>query len=570
MTTLDWIFLVATLSFIILYGIFKNRKNVNLNGFFLGNKSLPWYHVGLSVMATQASAITFLSAPGQAFTDGMGFIQFYFGLPLAMVVLSITFIPIFHRLKVYTAYEYLEGRFDGRVRVFTSMLFLLQRGLSTGISIYAPSIILSTIFGWDIFWTNAFMGGTVLTYTLIGGTKAISHTHIQQMIIVTAAMIFAGVMVVQLLPADIGLVDAVKVAGKAGKINLINLEFNPKEKYNVWSGILAGFFLQLSYFGTDQSQVGRYLTAKNITQSRLGLLFNGLLKIPMQFGILFIGVLVSVFYQFNTSPLFFNQVETDKLLKTEYANEYRALELEHQNNAEAKKAEMYRLHEAIQADDEIEISAAQTAIQLGEAKFKSLKKKVTDLIEKTNPEGDSRDINYIFIRFILDHLPHGFIGLLIAVIFSASMGSVASAYNSLAACTVIDVFKKSKSWNFSESKELMISKLVTVFWAIFCVIVAFFANKLGSSMIELVNILGSWFYGIILGIFLVAFYSKKIGAQAIFYSAIISQVLIILTWKFDLVAYLWLNPIGCLLVFGFAWIFQQFMPPRSEEKDINS
>lgn len=562
MSTLDWIFLSATLAFIILYGIFKNRKNTNLDGFFLGNKSLPWYNVGLSVMATQASAITFLSAPGQAFTDGMGFIQFYFGLPLAMVVLSITFIPIFNRLKVYTAYEYLEGRFDGRVRVFTAMLFLLQRGLSTGISIYAPSIILSTIFGWDIFWTNAFMGGTVLTYTLIGGTKAISHTHIQQMIIVTAAMVFAGIMVVQLLPADIGVIDAVKVAGKAGKVNLINLEFNPKEKYNVWSGLLAGFFLQLSYFGTDQSQVGRYLTAKDTTQSRLGLLFNGLLKIPMQFGILFIGVLVFVFYQFNTSPLFFNQVETDKLLASPYANEYRALELEHQANAEIKKAEIYKLHEAIQSEDEVQISIAQEAIQIGEDKFKALKAKVSDLIKKNNPEGDAGDINYIFIRFILDHLPHGFIGLLIAVIFSASMGSVASAYNSLAACTVIDVLKKRKSWDHSESKELMISKLVTVFWAIFCIVVAFFANKLGSSMIELVNVLGSWFYGIILGIFLVAFYYKKIGAQAIFYSAIISQILIILTWKFELVAYLWLNPIGCILVFSFAWVFQQILNLR--------
>ncbi|WP_341225278.1 sodium:solute symporter [uncultured Arcticibacterium sp.] len=562
MSTLDWIFLSATLAFIILYGIFKNRKNTNLDGFFLGNKSLPWYNVGLSVMATQASAITFLSAPGQAFTDGMGFIQFYFGLPLAMVVLSITFIPIFNRLKVFTAYEYLEGRFDGRVRVFTAMLFLVQRGLSTGISIYAPSIILSTIFGWDIFWTNAFMGGTVLTYTLIGGTKAISHTHIQQMIIVTAAMVFAGIMVVQLLPADIGVIDAVKVAGKAGKVNIINLEFNPKEKYNVWSGILAGFFLQLSYFGTDQSQVGRYLTAKDTTQSRLGLLFNGLLKIPMQFGILFIGVLVFVFYQFNTSPLFFNQVETDKLLDSQYANEYRALELEHKANAEIKKVEIYKLHEAIQSQDEVKISAAQEAIQIGEDKFKALKAKVSDLIKKNNPEGDSGDINYIFIRFILDHLPHGFIGLLIAVIFSASMGSVASAYNSLAACTVIDVLKKRKSWNHSESKELMISKLITIFWAIFCIIVAFFANKLGSSMIELVNVLGSWFYGIILGIFLVAFYYKKIGGQAIFYSAVISQVLIILIWKFELVAYLWLNPIGCILVFSFAWIFQQILNIR--------
>lgn len=559
MSTLDWIFLSATLAFIILYGIFKNRKNKNIDGFFLGNKSLPWYHVGLSVMATQASAITFLSAPGQAFTDGMGFIQFYFGLPLAMVVLSITFIPIFNRLKVFTAYEYLEGRFDGRVRVFTALLFLVQRGLSTGISIYAPSIILSTIFGWDIFWTNAFMGGTVLTYTLIGGTKAISHTHIQQMIIVTAAMVFAGIMVVQLLPADIGVIDAVKVAGKAGKVNIINLEFNPKEKYNVWSGILAGFFLQLSYFGTDQSQVGRYLTAKDTTQSRLGLLFNGLLKIPMQFGILFIGILVFVFYQFNTSPLFFNQVETDKLLNSQYANEYRALELEHKANAEIKKAEIYKLHEAIQSEDEAQISAAQQAIQIGEDKFKALKAKVSDLIKKNNPEGDAGDINYIFIRFILDHLPHGFIGLLIAVIFSASMGSVASAYNSLAACTVIDVLKKRKSWDHTESKELMISKLITIFWAIFCIIVAFFANKLGSSMIELVNVLGSWFYGIILGIFLVAFYYKKIGAKAIFYSAVISQVLIILIWKFELVAYLWLNPIGCILVFSFAWVFQQIL-----------
>jgi solute carrier family 5 (sodium-dependent multivitamin transporter), member 6 len=559
MTTLDWIILGATLAFITLYGIFKNRKNTNIDGFFLGNKSLPWYHVGLSVMATQASAITFLSAPGQAFTDGMGFIQFYFGLPLAMVVLSITFIPIFHRLKVYTAYEYLESRFEGRVRVFTALLFLVQRGLSTGISIYAPSIILSTIFGWDIFWTNAFMGGTVLTYTLIGGTKAISHTHIQQMIIVTGAMIFAGFMVVHLLPEDIGLVDAVRVAGKAGKVNLINLEFNPKEKYNVWSGVLAGFFLQLSYFGTDQSQVGRYLTAKNITQSRLGLLFNGLLKIPMQFGILFIGVLVFVFYQFNTSPLFFNEVETQKLLNSEYANEYRALELEHIENAALKKADMYKLHEAIQAGDEGQINALQKTIQSGETKFKELKKEVSKLIEKSNPGGDSGDVNYIFIRFILDHLPHGFIGLLIAVIFTASMGSVASAYSSLAACTVIDVLKKRDSWDYSESKELMISKLMTIFWAIFCIIVAFFANKLGSSMIELVNILGSWFYGIILGIFLVAFYVKHIGAKAIFYAAIISQVLIILIWKFNLVAYLWLNPIGCALVFSFAWVFQKFL-----------
>mgnify|MGYP000430430339 CR=1 FL=1 len=562
MTTLDWIFLAGTLSFIILFGIYKNRKNTNLNGFFLGNKSLPWYHVGLSVMATQASAITFLSAPGQAFTDGMGFVQFYFGLPLAMIVLSITFIPIFHRLKVYTAYEYLEGRFDSRVRVFTALLFLIQRGLSTGISIYAPSIILSTIFGWDIFWTNAFMGTLVLTYTLIGGTKAISYTHIQQMLIVTCAMVFASYMLVTLLPPEIGVIDAVKVAGKAGKVNIIDLEFNPQERYNVWSGLLGGFFLQLSYFGTDQSQVGRYLTARNITQSRLGLLFNGLLKIPMQFGILFIGVLVFVFYQFNTSPLFFNEVETAKLLNSEFAAEYQLLESEHEANAEIKKAEMYKLHQALESGDEAAIEKSQIIILETESIFKGLKAKVSELIAKSNPGGDTGDVNYIFLRFILDHLPHGFIGLLIAVIFSASMGSVASAYNSLAATTMVDVFKKSSKAIRSESSELMISKIITVFWAIFCIIVAYYANKLGSSMIELVNILGSWFYGIILGIFLVAFYNKSIGGKAILTSAIISQILIILIWKLELVAYLWLNPIGCALVFGFAWLIQQFIKEK--------
>ena len=558
MTTLDWLLMGGTLLFIILYGVYKNRKNDNIDGFFLGHKTLPWYGVGLSVMATQASAITFLSAPGQAFTDGMRFVQFYFGLPLAMIVISVTFIPIFNRLKVYTAYEYLEGRFDGRVRIFTAMLFLIQRGLSTGISIYAPSIILSTIFGWDIFYTNAFMGTLVLTYTLIGGTKAISYTHIQQMIIVTGAMIFAGYMVVHLLPSDMGVVEALKVAGKAGKVNVIDMKFDYKERYNVWSGILGGFFLQLSYFGTDQSQVGRYITAKDTTQSRLGVLFNGLVKIPMQFGILFLGVLVYVFYQFNPSPLFFNKVETEKLLNSPYANEYKQLELEHQENSLHKKKALYTLKAAIDADTDEGVAEAEEIIKASEAKLKELKKSVSALIEKSNPGGDSGDVNYIFLRFVMDHLPHGFIGLLIAVIFAASMGSVASAYNSLAATTVIDVFRKVKRKEYSESSELMISKLITVFWAVFCIIVAYYANKLGSSMIELVNVLGSWFYGIILGIFLVAFYTKNIGGKAIFYSAIISQVLIIVIWNYDLVAYLWLNPIGCALVYIFALIIEQF------------
>jgi solute carrier family 5 (sodium-dependent multivitamin transporter), member 6 len=559
MNLIDWITLGATLTFIISYGIYKNRSNKNIEGFFLGNKSLPWYHVGLSVMATQASAITFLSAPGQAFNDGMSFVQFYFGLPLAMVVLSITFIPIFHRLKVYTAYEYLETRFDARVRVFTAILFLIQRGLATGISIYAPSIILSTIFGWDIFWTNALMGGIVLTYTIIGGTKAISYTHIQQMLIVTFSMILAAVLIVNMLPPEVGFVDAVKIAGKAGKTNIIDLEFNPKEKYNVWSGILGGFFLQLSYFGTDQSQVGRYLTGKSVTQSRLGLLFNGLIKVPMQFGILLIGVLVYVFYLFNTSPVFFNTAETEKLQNSIYAEEFKNLESQYSLESAKKNEAVYLLDESIKAENEVNIENARTTIITADAAIKSIKKKVSDLITLTNPEGDSKDVNYVFIRFILDHLPHGLIGLLIAVIFSASMGAVASSYNSLAATTVVDVLKKSSTKSYTESTELLISKGITAFWAVFCIVVAFYASKLGSSMIELVNVLGSLFYGVILGIFLVAFYNKSIKGKAIFYSAIISEIFIILIWKYEYVSYLWLNPIGCILVFTFAWIFQQLL-----------
>ncbi|SOE19620.1 transporter, SSS family [Spirosomataceae bacterium TFI 002] len=564
MTTLDWIILGATLTFIISYGIYKNRSNKNIEGFFLGNKSLPWYHVGLSVMATQASAITFLSAPGQAFNDGMSFVQFYFGLPLAMVVLSITFIPIFHRLKVYTAYEYLETRFDSRVRVFTAILFLIQRGLATGISIYAPSIILSTIFGWDIFWTNALMGGIVLTYTIIGGTKAISYTHIQQMLIVTFSMILAAVLIVNMLPPDVGFVDAVKIAGKAGKTNIIDLEFNPKEKYNVWSGILGGFFLQLSYFGTDQSQVGRYLTGKSVTQSRLGLLFNGLIKVPMQFGILLIGVLVYVFYLFNSSPVFFNTAETAKLQNSIYAEEFKSLEDQYAVESAHKNEAVYLLHESIKAEDEGKIESARAVILGADATIKSIKKKVSELITLSNPEGDSKDVNYVFIRFILDHLPHGLIGLLIAVIFSASMGAVASSYNSLAATTVVDVLKKSSSRSYSESTELLISKGITVFWAVFCIVVAFYASKLGSSMIELVNVLGSLFYGVILGIFLVAFYNKSIQGKAIFYSAIISELCIFLIWKYEFVSYLWLNPIGCILVFIFAWTFQQLLRTKTD------
>ena len=566
MTSIDWILLIATLSFIVVYGVYKNRHDKNIDGYLLGNQSLPWYHVGLSVMATQASAITFLSAPGQGFSDGMRFVQFYFGLPLAMVVLCITFIPIFHRLKVYTAYEYLETRFDARVRVFTALLFLLQRGLSTGISIYAPSIILSTILGFDIFWTNILMGGIVLTYTVIGGTKAISHTHLQQMFIVTAAMILAGVMLVKLLPADVGFVDALKIAGKSGRTKALNFEFNAQDRYNIWSGLIGGFFLQLSYFGTDQSQVGRYLTGQSITESRLGLVMNALLKIPMQFMILLLGVLVFVYYQFNVSPVFFNKVEADKIAQSAYSQEFRALEQKHQENEKHKIETVQQLKKAIQNHDEQAIEQAQKQVKEADVKYKEIKKEVSSLIKKSNPEGDSNDVNYVFLRFIIDHLPHGLIGLLIAVIFSASMGSIASAYNSLAATTLIDVYKKTQNKSLDEQQELKITKILTIVWGIFCIIVAQFAHKLGSSMIELVNILGSWFYGVILGVFLVAFYFKEINAKSTFIAAIIAQILVILTWYFDCVAYLWLNPIGCLLVIALALLFNEIIFPKHKHQ----
>jgi solute carrier family 5 (sodium-dependent multivitamin transporter), member 6 len=557
MTNLDWLFLVLTLSSIIFYGIYKNRKDTDIEGYLLGNQSLPWYHVGFSLMATQASAITFLSAPGQGFSDGMRFVQFYFGLPLAMIVLSITFIPIFHRLKVFTAYEYLENRFDSRVRIFTAILFLLSRGLATGISIYAPSIILSTIFGWDITVTNIIMGGIVLIYTVIGGTKAISYTHLQQMFFVTIALFFAGYFVMQLMPEDVSTFDAIKIAGKTGRMNVIDLNFNPTERYNLWSGLIGGFFLQLSYFGTDQSQVGRYLTGKSIKESRLGLIMNGFIKVPMQFGILLIGVLVFVFYLFNDSPVFYNQVEVKKIENSQYAAAYKAIEQKNQELILDKKQTVNELKNALKNDDQTVISRNSAKLNEIVERQKELKAEVSEIIKKNNPSGDPNDVNYIFLRFIMDHLPHGFIGLLVAIIFSASMGSVASAYSSLAATSLVDVINKTKFRPNGQELELKYSKALTIFWGLFCILVASFAQKLGNSMIELVNILGSWFYGIILGIFLVAFYMKSISAKPIFWGAILGQILVILIWKYELVAFLWLNPIGVMLVVAFSWVFQK-------------
>ncbi len=563
MSNLDWAVLLLTLTGIIAYGLWRSRSRNNgtMDDYLLAGKSLPWYHVCLSVMATQASAITFLSAPGQGFSDGMRFVQFYFGLPLAMVVLSVTFVPIFHRLKIYTAYEFLENRFDVRVRTLTAGLFLLQRGLSTGLSIYAPSIILSTILGWNIYWTNALMGGIVLIYTVTGGTKAISYTHLQQMLIVTVAMFLAGWLTVHLLPDGVGFVDALKVAGKAGRMNLIDLKFDPDSRYNIWSGLIGGFFLQLSYFGTDQSQVGRYLTGQSVGQSRLGLLANGLLKVPMQFLILLVGVLVYVFYQFQEQPVFFNKQEVEKLEQSQYAPEYQLLNIKHQTLIAQRQRMAVEMQSALQTADDTPGSPAQTAtieqartdLRATDEALKTIKANVVTLIKKNNPPADTNDVNYVFLRFVLDYLPHGLIGLLIAVIFSASMGSIASAYNSLASTTIVDVYQRLLNTTGTDAHYLRASQWATIGWGVFCIIIAQFANRLGS-MIEAVNILGSLFYGVILGVFVVAFYLPRIGGRATLWATIIGEALVIGCYALNLMAFLWLNVVGCLLVVGIALV----------------
>ncbi len=558
MSLIDWLVLSITLLSIIIYGVWKSRGAKNIDTYLLADRQLPWYHVGLSVMATQASAITFLSAPGQGYSDGLRFVQFYFGLPLAMVVLCITFIPIFHKLNVYTAYEYLEKRFDNKTRSLTAFLFLLQRGLSTGITIYAPAIILSTILNIDITYTIIANGLLVITYTVYGGTKAVSYTQLLQMSIIFAGLFLAAYMVVHLLPENVSFTDALNIAGKMEKLNAIDTTFDLNNRYNIWSGIIGGFFLQLSYFGTDQSQVGRYLTGRSIAQSRLGLIMNGLIKIPMQFFILLIGVLVFAFYQFHQAPIFFNKVEVNRIENSIYKNEYQQLEKAYHLAHEEKLTEVNSLVEAVHSNNEGAIDAARIKVQQADKKSNSIRKEVTTLMTKNNPKADVNDTNFIFLTFVTEQLPIGIIGLLIAIIFLAAMGSTASGLNSLASTTVVDFYKRIFKKEESDKNYLSASRWATVLWGVFCIITALYASKLGN-LIEAVNILGSLFYGTILGVFLVAFYMKKINGTAVFYAAIVAELFIVYAWTVDLTAFLWLNVIGCLLVMGFAFLIQSLL-----------
>ena len=547
MSSLDWSVLVLTLVVIVAYGIYKSRGTQNIQGYLLGNQSLPWYHVCLSVMATQASAITFLSAPGLAYSSGMSFVQFYFGLPLAMIVLCITFVPIFHRLKVYTAYEYLEQRFDLKTRALTAFLFLVQRGLSTGITIYAPAIILSTILDINTTYTTLFIGGLVIFYTVYGGTKAVSYTQMLQMSIIFCGLFAAGIMVVHLLPADIGFVRAISIAGKMGRTNVIDFKFDLNNQYTVWTGLIGGFFLQLSYFGTDQSQVGRYLSGASISQSRLGLLMNGLVKIPMQFLILLIGVLVFTFYQYHRPPLFFNSFELNKLEKSKYKPEFERIKVDYEQSFEKKQLLIHEMNKALDQDDQTLIDQNRKALQVADEKEKSIRTAVTDLMLKNDTQANVKDNNYIFLSFVTQYLPKGLVGLLIAIIFLASMGSTASALNSLASTTVIDIYKRLIKKDGSDQQYLRASRFATVFWGVICIVMALYASKIGN-LLEAVNILGSYIYGTILGVFLVAFYIPYVKGRAVFIAGIMAEVVVIVIGQRDLVAYLWLNVIGCALV----------------------
>jgi SSS family solute:Na+ symporter len=536
MSYIDWAILVVVLSGIILYGIYKSRTSKNLEGYFLSNRSLPWYLVLLSIMGTQASAITYLTGPGQAYTDGMRFVQYYFGLPLAMIVISIFFVPVYSKLKVFTAYEFLENRFDAKTRTFTSFLFLLSRGLSTGISIYAPSLILSSLMGWNIYYTNTIMGGLLIIYTMSGGAKAVAYTQTLQMIIVFISLFIIAYIAVSMLPSGVGLKGAIANAARLGKMNVITTGFTKngfdwKDKYNIWSGVIGGFFLALSYFGTDHSQVGRYLTAKNVKESRKGLLMNGLVKVPMQFFILLIGILIFSFYLQYKAPVFFDQAKALQAKQTIYGS--RLDQIEQQYNVAFNAGKMEDAN--------------------------TLRKDYRQTIKAALPGDEANDTNFIFLRFVKDNLPVGLIGLLFAVIFLSAWGSIAAALNSLAACTVVDFHKRFFVREESEFQDYKISQWYTFAWGVFSIVIAMFAHNIGNSLIEAVNILGSLFYGVILGVFLVAFWIKKVGANAVFVSAIISEIIIIIIYAADAVSFLWLNVIGALLVVILSLIIQAIL-----------
>ena len=568
MSTLDWVVLLGTLAFIVVYGVWKTRNTKDLDSYLKGGSDSKWWSIGISIMATQASAITFLSTPGQAYIDGMRFVQFYLGLPIAMIILSVTFIPIYYKLKVYTAYEFLESRFDLKTRVLAALLFLIQRGLAAGITIYAPAIILTTLLGWPLNYTIILIGSLVIIYTVSGGTKAVTQTQKQQMAVMMGGMIIAGVVVINMLPEDISFDGALHVAGKMDRLNAINFEFDINDRYNIWSGIFASLFLFMSYFGTDQSQVQRYLSGKSITESRFGLVMNGLLKVPMQFVILFIGIMVFVFYQFNQPPVFFNEVQLENVRQSEYKPELEKLEQEYTAVFEAKKAILHQLAQKAEQNDDEAISSLSAAAKRYETAAETIREDVKTLIKKVDPDAEVNDKDYIFMTYVMDNLPEGLIGLLFAVMFCAAMSSTAGELNALGSTTTIDLYKRALGNKRDDNHYFRYSRLFTLGWGLLAIFFAIQAS-LFENLIQAVNYLGSLFYGTILGIFVVAFYVKYVKGTAVFVAACLAQLAvgyICLVNEYDGIeagwlemSFLWYNVVGCVLVMVFGVLLEKGM-----------
>ena len=568
MQLFDWIILLTTLLFIVIYGVWKTKGSKNVEDFILGNNETPWHVVGLSVMATQASAITFLSTPGQAYHDGMGFVQFYFGLPIAMVLICATFIPIYHKYKVYTAYEYLEKRFDLKTRSLAAVLFLVQRGLGTGLTIYAPAIILSAILGWNLTYMNIFIGISVIIYTFSGGTKAVNVTQKQQMFVIMLGMFSTFFLILHYLPNDMTFSSALHIAGANDKMNIVDFSFDPEQKYTFWSGITGGFFLALAYFGTDQSQVGRYLSGKSVRESQMGLIMNGLLKVPMQFFILLTGVMVFVFFQFNPVPLNFNPNNKTVIENSKYKKEYQALE--NKLNALSEDKKVINLLYIDQLNQDYDNPTLRKELVALSNKEKDLRDRAKDIITKADPDSETNDKDYVFFHFVLNYLPKGLIGLLLAVILSAAMSSTASGLRALASTTAIDIYKRNLKTEKSETHYLNATKFFTLMWGVIAILFACIGT-LFENLIQLVNIIGSIFYGTVLGIFLVGFYIKKVQSQAVFYSAVISQITILIIYYFAIfiypsgeekLGYLWLNFIGALLTIVLSIVIQMLVPKK--------
>ncbi len=560
MTPIDWFVLLGTLATIVSYGIWQTRGTHNLQSFFRGNNTQRWWTIGLSVMATQASAITFLSTPGQGFESGMGFIQFYFGLPLAMIIIAVVFIPLYYRLKVYTAYEYLERRFDKKLRLLTALLFLFQRGLAAGLTIYAPAIILSHILQIGLSVTILLIGGLVILYTVSGGTNAVSQTHKTQMFVIFLGMFVAFGVLINYLSEFLSFQDTLAVAGKLDKLEVIDLSFDTSSRYNIWAGILGGLFLQLSYFGTDQSQVQRYLSAQSIKESRLGLMFNGILKIPMQFFILLIGVLMFMFYQFYQPPVYFNKASLQLVEQSEYQDELQAVKEAHTENFQEKKAKVKNLAEALKKGDltRSELQQRVEAVKAHLQKGKQLDKRVVKLINKAAPDAKTENSDYVFLNFVVNQLPTGLVGLLLAVIFSAAMSSTAAELNALASTTTVDLYRRNLSKQRSEAHLMRASRFFTLLFGVLAIIFAWSAS-LFENLIEAINILGSLFYGTILGIFLVAFFLRKVGANATFTAAVFAEAMVLTVYATTDFGYLWFNFIGTTAVIVMSLFFQMLL-----------